>query len=300
MSATRSDPVKSCKVSVLIPAYQRPDDLAKTLAHTLEQDFDSFEIVVVDDGTPGPEIADAVAAFPGVRYLRRDGNYGLIAARNFGAAHCRGEYVVNLDDDSWLTERDGLSRLVAFMDAHPDVGIAALNIDQAGAGFYWEPGAAPFPIAHYVGCGNAYRRATIDRAGPYVEEFVRQGEELDRAMRVIELGATVTALPGVTVFHSASPINRNMRRNTAFEAANLLRRELIRAPLVLLPFAILRFLRFTIVNRSLIDFAVLRGELLGRRVPLGRFVRARRQPVRLRTYLECLRLRRLTVNAAHV
>jgi GT2 family glycosyltransferase len=279
-----------CKVSILIPAYIRPDDLSQTISETLKQNYRDLEIVVVDDGTPNDSIKTAVSAFPSVRYIRTPKNIGLIAARNFGAHSCVGDLIVNLDDDSWLIDYNALTYIVDFMSTNPKVGVVALNIGLQDEKYQWPINANPFPVRHYIGCGNVYRREVIKKVGGYVEEFYRQGEELDRAMRVIDHGYSVLALPRVRVFHKRSPINRNPGKHLAFEAINYLRRELIRVPIILFPLGLYRALRFRFKHRKDMDRGLYAQELFGGRVPILRFVRMNRKPVRISTYLYCLKL----------
>jgi GT2 family glycosyltransferase len=89
-------------LSVVIPTYRRPHELAACLASLARLDYprSSFEVVVVDDGSPAPLDA-VVAPFKetlDVRLFRQD-NAGPAAARNAGAAHARGTCLVFLDDD---------------------------------------------------------------------------------------------------------------------------------------------------------------------------------------------------------
>lgn len=280
-----------CRLSVLIPSYCRTDDLVNTVERTLQQDYDSYEIVVIDDGTPGDAIMRAMSDYPMVRCVKLAQNVGLIGARNRGAAMCSGDFILNLDDDSWLEDNDAMTRIVRFMDENPTVGVAALNIGLNDSGYLWRPTQQSAPVRNYIGCGNVYRRAIISKVGGYIEEFYRQGEELERTLRIIDCGYVVVTLPEVRVFHNESKINRNVRRNMAFEAANYLRRELLRAPLILVPLAIFRALRFAIINRRKLDWTAYRQEILGRRAPMIQLIRERRKPVRLSTYFLCLKLR---------
>jgi len=280
------------KFSVLIPAYLRPDDLRKTLQRTLRQTCHDIEIVVIDDSTPNSSIEDAVREFETVRYFRTPENLGLIGARNFGAKRCEGELILNLDDDSWLVDDDGLMQIATYMDERPDVGVAALNIGLVDQGYFWPEDSPSLPVRYYTGCGNVYRKTVVDMVGDYVEEFYRQGEELDRTLRVMDLGYRVMSLPSVRVFHSQSPINRNPGKHLAFEAANYLRRELIRAPLPLLALGVARALRFTMRHRREMDFRLFQEEIFGNRVPLLNFIRRKRRSVRVATYLRWMMLRK--------
>lgn len=278
------------RVTILIPSYIRPDDLRHTLAKTIEQEYDDIELIVVDDGTPGDQIKNAVQMFPSVTYVRTPKNLGLIGARNYGADRASGQFIVNLDDDSWLEDSCAVSRIVEFMAHSPECGILALNIGHKDIGYLWPATSRPAELRTYKGCGNVYRTAVLRQVGEYISDFFRQGEELDRSLRVMDAGYSVLSLPCVKVFHAQSPINRNVSRHLAYEAVNYLRRELIRCPFWLLPLGIVRASRWYWRHRSSIDSGLYASELFGSRVPLNTFVRKHRSPVKTTTYFRALRL----------
>jgi glycosyltransferase involved in cell wall biosynthesis len=100
-------------VSVVIPTHNRPEMLAEALASVRAQTFTDYEIIVVSNGESA-EIRHAsheVAAAHDCRYFTlRDGNVS--AARNFGIAQARGDWIAFLDDDDlWLPTK--LERQVA-------------------------------------------------------------------------------------------------------------------------------------------------------------------------------------------
>ncbi|HYG36504.1 MAG TPA: glycosyltransferase, partial [Clostridia bacterium] len=106
-------------VSVIVPTYNRPDQLVQALRSILNQSFQDFEIVVVNDA--GNEIESAVASLGNsdkIVCLRHETNRGLAASRNTGIAAARGKYIAYLDDDD-LFYPDHLQTLLDFLQAHP-------------------------------------------------------------------------------------------------------------------------------------------------------------------------------------
>jgi GalNAc5-diNAcBac-PP-undecaprenol beta-1,3-glucosyltransferase len=85
--------------SIVIPTYNRADFIALTLQSVLEQTFEWFEVLVVDDGSKD-NTAEVVGRFSDPRlsyYPKENGERGV--ARNYGFARARGEYVLFLDSD---------------------------------------------------------------------------------------------------------------------------------------------------------------------------------------------------------
>ena len=90
------------RISVIIPTYGRPTLLEETLHSVQSQTYPAAEVIIVDDHSPEPvTIPDELRA--GIRMLRHLRNQGPGAARNTGAAHATGDWVVFLDDDDLLT-----------------------------------------------------------------------------------------------------------------------------------------------------------------------------------------------------
>ncbi len=90
-------------LSVVIPCLNRARLIRRALTSVLSQDFADFEVIVVDDGSTDGS-AEAVASYsdPRVRLVRHEVNRGCCPARNTGAAHARGEWVVTFDSDDEL------------------------------------------------------------------------------------------------------------------------------------------------------------------------------------------------------
>jgi glycosyltransferase involved in cell wall biosynthesis len=102
-------------VSVLVPVYNGERFLDEALDSAFAQDYEPFEVVVLDDGSTdsSPEIARRRP----VRYLRRE-HEGIPATRNAAVEAARGELVAFLDaDDVWPAGK--LSRQVARLTADP-------------------------------------------------------------------------------------------------------------------------------------------------------------------------------------
>ena len=123
------------RATIVVSAYNTLKTLPETVASLLAQDFDDFEVLVVDDGSTDGT-ADWVMAYPDPRLrLVRQLNRGLAGARNGGIAEAQGDYIGFCDgDDLWEPEK--LSEHVAFLEANPSVGLTfsgSMLIDEAGA-----------------------------------------------------------------------------------------------------------------------------------------------------------------------
>ena len=80
-------------VSVVIPCYNQALFLPEAIETVLQQTYQEFEVIVVDDGSTD-STAEIARAYP-IRYIYQE-NQGLPAARNTGIRATRGEFVVLL------------------------------------------------------------------------------------------------------------------------------------------------------------------------------------------------------------
>lgn len=100
------------KISVVVPVYNVEDYITRCIDSLLLQDFDSWEIILVDDGSTdiGGKICDEYARQYENVYVYHKPNGGLSDARNYGLARAAGEYVMFVDSDDYLS-RNAFSSL---------------------------------------------------------------------------------------------------------------------------------------------------------------------------------------------
>lgn len=91
-------------VSVVIPAYRVTPYIAEALDSIFHQTFSDYEVIVVNDGCPDTEALESVLRpyLSRIRYLKRERNSGVAAARNAGIEAALSPYIAFLDgDDFW-------------------------------------------------------------------------------------------------------------------------------------------------------------------------------------------------------
>jgi glycosyltransferase involved in cell wall biosynthesis len=193
--------LNSPKVSVLTPVYNGADFLATALQSTLDQSFQDFEVMVVNDGSTdnSEQIAQSFSAkSPEQIKVFTQVNGGLCAARNRGIAEARGEYLALLDaDDAW--HRDHLARCVEVLDKHPEIGLVHANIrrvDTQGNEVsvplrHWraheaQPWRALFLRDEHVSCPTAvFRTSLVQQLGNFDMYFNKLGcEDRDMWLRI--------------------------------------------------------------------------------------------------------------------
>ena len=94
----------TAQISVIVPIYRIEAYLPQCVESLLNQSFENFELILVDDGSPDgcPEICDAYAEKdPRVRVIHKE-NGGLVSARKEGLRNARGKYIAFVDGDDWV------------------------------------------------------------------------------------------------------------------------------------------------------------------------------------------------------
>ena len=90
-------------LSIVIPVFNREKEISRAIHSCLMQNFDDFEVVIVDDGSTDGTVK-VITSFTDSRIIliKHDLNKGVCSARNTGIEHARGDWIVLLDSDDEL------------------------------------------------------------------------------------------------------------------------------------------------------------------------------------------------------
>lgn len=104
---TKCDQTNYPQVTILIPTYNQESFIDQAISSAIAQDFDSLEIIVIDDASTDhtPKLVSRWIGTPRFRYVRNPQRLGRV--ENYRQAlrfHARGEWVLMLDGDDYLTD----------------------------------------------------------------------------------------------------------------------------------------------------------------------------------------------------
>jgi glycosyltransferase involved in cell wall biosynthesis len=174
-------------VSVIIPTYNRAHLVGRAIRSVLDQTYQDFELIVVDDGSMD-NTEEIVKGFkdPRIRYIHHEQNRGGAAARNTGIKAAQGGYIAFQDsDDEWLPRKLEIQMRV-FSDAPNEVGVVYSDMWRIldGRKMYWHsPSIIPEDGIVYkealdrvfgIGIGTALiKRECFNKIGVFDENLSR-------------------------------------------------------------------------------------------------------------------------------
>lgn len=200
-------------VTILIVTWNRSDDLLTCIESAKAQTYPNTHILVIDNDSSDGTSEKVRERFADVEMIRSYKNLGCPSGRNLGLANCRGKYVYSLDDDGWLKE-DALAIAVQRAEADESLAVVMSQIREMDG----EQCVRIKPkglresvyLDTFVGCCSLLRRKALDQVGFFPDDFWRQGEEEDMALRLLDKGWRIILEPASVMFHAPSEINRDM------------------------------------------------------------------------------------------
>ena len=203
------------KFSIIIPVYNRPDEVADLLDSLGRQTMRNFEAVLVEDGSTMPwraQVDAARAAGLDVKYFAKD-NEGRSIARNYGMERATGDYFVFFDSDCVIPPTY-FETLEKALDATPLDCFG--GPDAAHESFTTTQKAINFAMTSFLTTGGirggkvqlekfvprtfnmGFSRAVYERVGGFREMF---SEDIDMSTRIRREGFSIGLLRDVPVWH---------------------------------------------------------------------------------------------------
>ncbi len=204
------------RFSIIIPVFNRPDELRELLGSLTKQTYQNFEVLVIDDGSTN-RAQDVVTAFAhqlAVRYFFKE-NSGQGFTRNYGFERATGVYFVIFDSDALIPphyfstvaqqlETQWLDAYGGPDAAHPNftpvqkaISYSMTSVFTTGGirGSKKNLGGTYHPRSFNMGLS----RRVWETIGGY--KLSRMGEDIEFAIRIIENGFTTGLIPDAFIYH---------------------------------------------------------------------------------------------------
>lgn len=203
------------RYSLIIPVYNRPDEVDELLESLTRQHFQDFEVLVVEDGSSVPceSVVDRYATSLDIHYLKK-ANSGPGQTRNFGAERSRGEYLLILDSDCVLPP-NYLDAIEAELQKEPADAFG--GPDRAHESFTRVQKAINYAMTSFFTTGGirggkkkmdkfyprsfnmGIRREIYQDLGGFSK--MRFGEDIDFSIRIFKAGYRCRLFPDAWVWH---------------------------------------------------------------------------------------------------
>jgi glycosyltransferase involved in cell wall biosynthesis len=208
-------------VSVIITTRNRLTLLPRALQSVYAQGYPNLEILVLDDASQDGTSDYIRSHHPDIRLFGFHQNRGLITARNFLMREANGDYIVSLDDDAYFPHADTISKVAARMEGEPELAVVAFRVVGCK-----EDASGPTEPEHYTssywGCGHCIRKAVLRETGYYREIALRESEESDLSLRVLDKAYRLVYFPSATIVHNSLVSDPDLGRIRTLAARNRL------------------------------------------------------------------------------
>jgi len=198
--------------SVIVPVYNTdPELLRRMIASVESQWYPHWELILVDDHSPGPHVQRVLTGLddPRITVIRLDENKRISGATNEGIARARGDFIVFLDHDDELTT-DCLHELALCIDReNPDYLYSdedKLDVDGSFRDPFFKPNWSPdtmmsIMLTCHVSC---VRRTLALEVGGLRSEY-DGSQDWDFVLRVTERAARIAHIPKVLYHWRVTP-----------------------------------------------------------------------------------------------
>ena len=205
------------KYSIIVPVFNRPDEVCELLESLCSQTLKDFEVIIVEDGSTKPckDVCDQYAGILDLHYYLKE-NSGPGQSRNYGAERAHGEWLIVLDSDVVLPE--GYLAAVDSTISHKTSDIAAWGgPDASHPSFTPVQKAISYSMTSFFTTGGirggktkldkfyprsfnmGIRRDVYMALGGFSK--MRFGEDIDFSYRIVEAGHRPQLFPDAWVWH---------------------------------------------------------------------------------------------------
>ncbi len=186
------------KYSIIVPVFNRPDEVDELLESLCSQTLKDFEVVIVEDGSQKPckDVCDKYAGILDLHYYNKE-NSGPGQSRNYGVERAQGEYVIILDSDVVLP-----NGYLAAVNSQLSIVNSQFSIAFGGSFFTTggiRGGKAKLDKFYPRSFNMGIRRDVYQKLGGFSK--MRFGEDIDFSYRIVEAGYQPRLFPDAWVWH---------------------------------------------------------------------------------------------------
>lgn len=218
------------RISIVVPCYNQAQYLDECLQSVLDQTYENWECIIVNDGSPDntEEVARKwVEKDPRFKYLYQE-NKGVSAARNYGIENAVGEWILPLDGDDYISKN--------YLEiAHPYLNTPNCKVIYGNAEKFGEETGLfkllPFSLTNLaydnlIYCSAFFRKTDWERIGGYDENMVEGFEDWEYWIHMLKDGGDVFKIDEVCFFYRIKKSSRNVfAKKNAFRTLSYMEKK---------------------------------------------------------------------------
>jgi len=202
-------------VSIIVPCYNQAQYLDESLQSVLDQTYQNWECIIVNDGSPDntePIAIEWTLKDQRFRYYKK-ATEGVSSARNFGIANSKGEFILPLDADDKLGN-DYVMFAVEVFQKDSSLKVVYCKAEKFGD----EKGSwdlEPFSlynlsIKNMIFCSGLYRKYDWEQVGGYDENMIHGVEDWEFWIAMLKNRGNVKCLDKTVFFYRIKKVSRQM------------------------------------------------------------------------------------------
>jgi glycosyltransferase involved in cell wall biosynthesis len=201
--------------SVIIPVYNRPDEIKELLESLTHQSYSNFEIIIVEDGSSikCEEICHSFDSKLNLKYFYKE-NSGQGFSRNFGFEKAQGDYYIVFDSDC-LIPADYFKTVEKYLNDHPldafggpDAALDSFTVVQKAISYSMTSffttggirgGKKQLEKFRPRSFNMGISKEVFEKTGGY--NITRMGEDIEFSIRIEKAGFKTGLIPEAKVYH---------------------------------------------------------------------------------------------------
>ncbi len=219
-----------CPLTVAIPTFKRTEKLLISLKKILQCNPQPNEIIIHIDNNDNQTEEIIKKKYPDIKIIKSQTRVGPGGGRNKIIGEAKNQIIASFDDDSYPIDTDYFSRLITLFEKLPNAAVIGAEIYHVGETINLDKYTAE-KTTNFIGCGCAYRRDVFQQTTGYVNLPLAYGmEEVDLALRLINMKWEIVNSPWLRVFHNTKLEHHNTPEITAASIANQMLLTYLRYP----------------------------------------------------------------------
>lgn len=225
---------KSPLISIIIPTRDRLSLLSGCIDSVLQKTtYDNYELLIVDNDSLNPETLryfEQISEHPQVRIIHFPGSFNFSALCNFGVAHCKGELICLLNNDTEIITPDWLTHLARWADQdnvgavgakllyadkriqHAGIitglgqmaGHAHRNLPDKDPGYFFQAHVSRYVTAVTAACLLVSKEKYLDVGGMDEKNFAVAFNDVDLCLKLDSAGLNNVYEPRAVLYHFES------------------------------------------------------------------------------------------------